>query len=192
MAAWAAETCRHTLINLTVTFYWNLLCLDVNIYIHTHTCIYTLLIGLELSRERILSYFFRTASSLKQSKPLCLLGLHLNPRFYCTLCSEDSTIFLSNKERNDLLNWCLIISTSLKFHFTWWGASFDNLSFPLFEFPYRFYYAHSQRCKKRLLAVCPSAWNNSVPTGCILILLTFKDCSKACRLNWSWIKNWQE
>ena len=34
MAAWAAETCRHTSINFTVTFYWNLLCLDVNIYLH--------------------------------------------------------------------------------------------------------------------------------------------------------------
>ena len=40
MAAWAAETCRHTSINFTVIFYWNLLCLDVNIYLHFHFSTY--------------------------------------------------------------------------------------------------------------------------------------------------------
>ena len=32
MAAWAAETCRHRLINFIITYYWKLLCLDVNMH----------------------------------------------------------------------------------------------------------------------------------------------------------------
>ena len=41
IVAWAAETCRHTLINFIVTYYWKLLCLDVNIYIYIYIYIYT-------------------------------------------------------------------------------------------------------------------------------------------------------